>query len=49
MNENEKNQNKWCFFLLVTLPKGGYRRQAPFADVSETLGALWGLSLENFE
>ena len=29
---------KFVFFWLVTLPEGRYRRQAPYADVSETLG-----------
>ena len=38
MNENEKNSKSRVFFWLVTLPKGGYRRQAPYADVSETQG-----------
>ena len=38
MNENEKNSKLRVFFLLVPLPKGRYRRQAPYADVSETLG-----------
>ena len=43
MNENEKNSKvRVFFFWLVLLPKGRYRRQAPFADVSETLGLRGG-------
>ena len=42
MNENEKNSKLRVFFWLVSLPKGRYRRQAPYADVSETLGLRWG-------
>ena len=38
MNKNEKNKNQGCFFWLVPLPKGRYRSQAPYADVSESLG-----------
>ena len=30
------------FFWLVPLPKGRYRRQAPYADVLETLGLRGG-------
>ena len=30
------------FFWLVPLPKGRYRRQAPYAVVSETLGLRGG-------
>ena len=36
MNENEKN-SKLRVFCLVPLPESRYRRQAPYADVSETL------------
>ena len=42
MNKNEKNYKLRVFFWLVPLPKGRYRRQAPFADVSETLGVRGG-------
>ena len=42
MNENEKNSKLRVFFWLVPLPKGRYRRQAPYADVSETLGLRGG-------
>ena len=38
MNENEKNSKLRVFFWLVPLPKGRYRRQAPYADVPEPLG-----------
>ena len=38
MNEYEKNSKLRVFFWLVPLPKGRYRRQAPYADVSEILG-----------
>ena len=38
MNKNEKNSKLRVFFWLVPLPEGRYRRQAPYADVSETLG-----------
>ena len=38
MIENEKNSKLRVFFWLVSLPKDRYRRQAPYADVSETLG-----------
>ena len=31
-------KNYGCFFWLVPLAKGRYRRQAPYADVSEILG-----------
>ncbi len=34
--------NQGCFFWLVPLPEGRYRRQAPYADVSETLGLRGG-------
>ena len=30
------------FLWLVPLPEGRYRRQAPYADVSETLGLRGG-------
>ena len=36
INENEKNSKLRVFFWLVPLPKG--RRQAPYVDVSESLG-----------
>ena len=42
MNENEKNSKTRVFFWLVPLPKGRYRHQAPYADVSETLGLRGG-------
>ena len=43
MNENEKNSKLGVFFFwLVPLPKGRYRRQAPYADVSETQGLRGG-------
>ena len=38
MTKNEKNSKLRVFFWLVSLPKGRYRRQAPYADVSEILG-----------
>ena len=38
MIKNEKNSKLRVFFGLVSLPKGRYRRQAPYTDVSETLG-----------
>ena len=38
MNKNEKNSKLRVFFWLVPLPKDRYRRQAPYADVPETLG-----------
>ena len=38
MNENEKNSKLRDFFWLVILPEGRYRRQAPYAKVSDTLG-----------
>ena len=38
MNENEKNSKLRVFFWLVPLPEDRYRRQAPYVDVSETLG-----------
>ena len=37
-NKNEKNSKLRVFFWLVPLPKGRYRRQAPYADIPETLG-----------
>ena len=42
MKKNEKNQKLSVFFWLVSLPKGRYRRQAPYADVSEILGLRVG-------
>ena len=42
MNKNEKNSKLRVFFWLVPLPKGRYRRQAPYADVPETLGLRGG-------
>ena len=42
MNKNEKNSKLRVFFWLVPLPKGKYRRQAPYADVPETLGPKGG-------
>ena len=36
------------FFWLVSLPKGRYRRQAPYADVSETLGLRGGPKTAQF-
>ena len=42
MNKNEKNQKLRVFFWLVLFPKGRYKRQAPYADVSETLGLRGG-------
>ena len=38
MNEIEKNSKLRVLFWLVPLPKGIYRRHAPYADVSDTLG-----------
>ena len=38
MNKDKKNSKLRVIFWLVSLPKGRYRRQAPFADVSESLG-----------
>ena len=38
MNKNEKNSKLRGFFWLVPLPKGRYRCQAPYADVSESQG-----------
>ena len=38
MNENKKNLKLRVFLWLVPLLEGRYRRQAPYADVSETLG-----------
>ena len=37
INRNEKNSKLRVFFWLVPLPKDRYRRQAPYADVPETL------------
>ena len=48
MNENEKNSKLREFFWLVPLPKGRYRRQAPYADVSETLGLRGGLKTAQY-
>ena len=42
INENEKNSKLRVFFWLVPLPKDRYRRQAPYADVPETLGLRGG-------
>ena len=42
INKNEKNLKLRVFFWLVPLPKGRYRRQAPYADVSEILGLRVG-------
>ena len=42
MNQNEKNSISRVYFWLVPLPEGRYRRQAPYADVSETLGLRGG-------
>ena len=42
MIKNEKISKLRVFFWLVPLPKGRYRRQAPYADVSETLGLRGG-------
>ena len=42
MNKNEKNSKLRVFFWLVTLPKGRYRRQASYADVSEILAPRGG-------
>ena len=42
MNENEKNSKLRVFFWLVPLPKGRYRRKAPYAGVPETLGLRVG-------
>ena len=38
MNKDQKNSKLRLFFWLVPFPKGRYRRQAPCADVSESLG-----------
>ena len=38
INKNEKNMKLRVFIWLVSLPKGRYRSQAPYADVSESLG-----------
>ena len=40
MNKDEKNSKLRVFFWLVPLPKG--RRQAPYVDVSESLGLRGG-------
>ena len=37
LNKNEKNSKLRVFFWLVPLPKDRYRRQAPYADVPETM------------
>ena len=42
MNKNENNSKLSMVFWLVPLPEGTYRRQAPYADVSETLGLRGG-------
>ena len=42
MNKDEKNSKLRVLFWLVPLPKGRYRRQAPYADVSEILGLRVG-------
>ena len=42
MNKNEKNSKLRVVFWLVPLPKSRYRRQAPYADVKETLGLRGG-------
>ena len=42
INKNEKNSKLRVFFWLVPLPKDRYRRQAPYADVPETLGLRGG-------
>ena len=42
MNKDENNSKLRVFFWLVPLPKGRYRRQAPYADVPETLGLRGG-------
>ena len=36
------NSKLRVFFWLVPLPKGRYRREAPYADVSETVGLREG-------
>ena len=46
MNENEKNSKLRVFFWLVPLPKGRYRRKAPYADVPETLGLRVGAQMQ---
>ena len=42
INKNEKNSKLRVFFWLVPLPKGRYRRQAPYAVVSEIVGLRLG-------
>ena len=42
INKNEKNTKLRVFIWLVSLPKGRYRSQAPYADVPETLGLRGG-------
>ena len=42
MNQNERNSISRVYFWLVPLPEGRHRRQAPYADVSETLGLRGG-------
>ena len=42
MNKNEKNKKLRVFFWLVLLPKGRYKRQAPYADVFKNPGAQGG-------
>ena len=45
-NEIEKNLKLRVSFLLVPLPEGRYRHQAPYADVSETLGLRVGAQIQ---
>ena len=42
VNKDENNSKLRVFFWLVPLPKGKYRRPAPYADVPETLGLRGG-------
>ena len=46
MNKNDKNSKLRGFFWLVPLAKGKYRRQAPYADVPETLGFRVGAQMQ---
>ncbi len=42
MNKNETYSKLRVFFWLVPLLEGRYRREAPYADVAETLGLRGG-------
>ena len=42
MNRNETYSKLRVFFWLVPLLEGRYRREAPYADVAETLGLRGG-------